>query len=184
MTTNYRIPLEWAVTDNSKLSARFNVPNGPSGRYLVPVISVSGGPEDFNSRVHLDVHQCHTGRDSSGKAIEQCTVLARYYDDIESAKAAAELYAFSTTIPLYVCNRNEFECLSASLGVRRNWHEPDEQEVTIEFVEGRTFDNAFVDLAGSDGVPLESGILIRQYGQIVAFVNAAILFGIANGGIE
>jgi len=40
-----------------------------------------------------------------------------------------------------ITTREQFRALAKRLGVRHDWHEPDEQSLTAR-VEGRTFDNA------------------------------------------
>jgi len=81
-------------------------------------------------------------------------------------------------------NRSEFIDLARRLGVRPDWHEPDEQEVTAR-VEGQSFDNAGTwpvdplapeDSARSKDSPaLEMHVVIQQGGEDVAVVNLATL---------
>lgn len=76
--------------------------------------------------------------------------------------------------------------LAASLGVRPDWHEPDESGVTVE-IRGKEFDNAgFWDddhrgngSAGKDHEELHVAIL--KDGDQVATVNLATLFAFATG---
>ena len=60
--------------------------------------------------------------------------------------------------------------LADYLGVRNDWHEPDEQEVTAE-VTGTSFDNA--------GFGSEMTLIIKQDGKPVAEVNLATLCAMA-----
>lgn len=62
--------------------------------------------------------------------------------------------------------------LDESLGVRPDWHEPDEQEVTAHVV-GAEFDNA--------GTPGEMTVVLRQNKKVVGEVNLASLFAWATG---
>lgn len=95
----------------------------------------------------------------------------------------------------------QLQDLAQELGVRNDWHEPDEQEVTVE-VRGHSFDNAgawglereaeiltqeanFLKTHGRcypDYV--EKYILIKQNGKVKAEINLATLFALACRGIE
>jgi len=85
-----------------------------------------------------------------------------------------------------IVSRAELVALAAELGVRRDWHEPDEQGLTVK-VEGRSFDNAgFWPTAEATayGMPassVEKHVIIRKDGQDVAAVNLATLFAWATG---
>ena len=93
-------------------------------------------------------------------------------------------------------NLEQLQELANKLGVRHNWHEPDEQNVTVE-VRGHSFDNA-----GFWGLNREAEILsksakdLKEYGtcysdyveiyvlikkdkQVVAEINLATLFALA-----
>jgi hypothetical protein len=87
--------------------------------------------------------------------------------------------------------RDDLVKLAKVLGVSRDWHEPDEQEVTAE-VRGKSFDNAgFGSLQdeiemltrhgarGSEAV--EMYVILYQDGQPAAEVNLATLFAWATG---
>lgn len=75
------------------------------------------------------------------------------------------------------------------LGVRPDWHEPDEQEVTAH-VGGHCFDNAGFwpesncskDIV--DGKASEMYVELRKAGLPIAQVNLATLFAMANGTLE
>lgn len=75
--------------------------------------------------------------------------------------------------------------LAGQLGVRPNWHEPDEQEVTAT-THGRTFDNAGfwgeTYRSSLDGVEFtERYVKLYKDGKPVAAVNLATLFAWATG---
>lgn len=85
-------------------------------------------------------------------------------------------------------NRDELVALANVLGVRPDWHEPDEQEVTAE-CRGKSFDNAgFYGMEreaemlsrGSD-LAVEQYVRLFQDGQPVADVPLATLFAWATG---
>jgi hypothetical protein len=63
--------------------------------------------------------------------------------------------------------------LARELKVRKDWHEPDEQGITVE-LGGTSFDNACSD-------EHETHILIKKYGEPIAMVNLATLFAWACG---
>ncbi len=77
--------------------------------------------------------------------------------------------------------RSELQALARELGVRPDWHEPDEQDVTA-VVKGRTFDNAGL---WPDARPeiAEKYVIIRQGGKDIAAANLATLFAWACGGV-
>lgn len=78
--------------------------------------------------------------------------------------------------------RSELVALAKKLGVRPDWHEPDEQGVTARLVEGLTFDNAMGDMfCAEQGKPWEHYVVLEQNGRPVALVNLAILFAWATG---
>jgi len=74
--------------------------------------------------------------------------------------------------------REEFIELSKELGVRADWHEPDEQEVDVR-VYGRSFDNAgfWPQQAGRPlpGEIVERYVVFLKDGKRVAAVNLATL---------
>lgn len=74
--------------------------------------------------------------------------------------------------------RDEFVELSKELGVRADWHEPDEQEVDVRLY-GRSFDNAgFWPNEPQRSYPLEMVeryVVFRKEGKPVAAVNLATL---------
>ena len=87
--------------------------------------------------------------------------------------------------------KEELRELAKKLGVRQDWHEPDNQEVTAE-VRGTRFDNAgFYGLsfeahnlteklkADSLTTSVEQYVVLRQGDKVVAQVNLATLFALA-----
>lgn len=73
--------------------------------------------------------------------------------------------------------QQEFRDLAYELGVRPDWHEPDEQKVTVEVHGTEDFDNAGfwpAKYGYSDGTT-EAHIIFKQDGQPVATVNLATL---------
>lgn len=74
--------------------------------------------------------------------------------------------------------REEFIALKDELGVRMDWHEPDEQEVDVRLV-GRNFDNAgFWPQSEKYPIPasiMERHVVFRKEGKPVAAVNLATL---------
>lgn len=84
--------------------------------------------------------------------------------------------------PKRINSRSELVELAARLGVRADWHEPDEQDVTAETY-GMSFDNAGFWADGrSDGKRYEEMYVeLRKDGEPVAAVNLATLFAWATG---
>jgi hypothetical protein len=81
-----------------------------------------------------------------------------------------------------IISRSSFVALAGELGVRMDWHEPDEQEVTAE-VRGVSFDNAGTWPARDD-MPeniVEMHVILQQDGKDVAAVNLATLCAWASG---
>ena len=77
---------------------------------------------------------------------------------------------------IWIDNKEELKSLRDRLGARQDWHEPDEQGLTVEFVYSKydtekegNFDNAFT--RGDH----ESHLVIRKYGKPVAKINIAML---------
>lgn len=66
--------------------------------------------------------------------------------------------------------KKELQELATKLGVRSDWHEPDEQEVEAVVI-GFNFDNA--------GSPDEEIVIIRKSRKIVGEINLATLLAIA-----
>ncbi len=87
-----------------------------------------------------------------------------------------------------VDTRSQLRKVARALCVRENWHEPDEQGVTVR-VHGSDFDNAGFWGYGSDGKPVAYGdparqelwIELIQDGRPVAAVNLATLLAFATG---
>lgn len=74
-----------------------------------------------------------------------------------------------------IINQAQLEALRAELGLRFDWHEPDERGVTVEFSPGE-FDNAMI----TPGI--EAGVYVLRDGERVAYINLALLFAFATGG--
>lgn len=86
----------------------------------------------------------------------------------------------------------ELRELAKQLQVRKDWHEPDEQEVTAS-VFGGSFDNAgfwgdeeYITWVRRYGRPradrgIEMYVSIQQDGKVIAEVNLATLFAFACG---
>lgn len=85
---------------------------------------------------------------------------------------------------LRINTRRELVALAGELGVRPDWHEPDEQEVTVR-IEGENFDNAgHWPAAQASGIPGiewsgEYCVVLIKDGVDVAVVNLASLFSMA-----
>lgn len=79
-------------------------------------------------------------------------------------------------------SKAELQKLRDELGVRADWHEPDEQEVDA-VVYGHSFDNAgFWGRPESQGLESEEmHVVISKDGHPVAAVNLATLLGWATG---
>lgn len=74
--------------------------------------------------------------------------------------------------------------LAVELGVRFDWHEPDEQEVCAR-VFGSSFDNAGFWGEGTDDRPhAEMWVRLYQHDEPVADVNLATLFAMACGELR
>lgn len=92
--------------------------------------------------------------------------------------------------PLRVQTFAQLAEVAAKLGVRPDWHAPDEQEVTAR-VWGHSFDNAgtwpydprstskFSYELSADAPHLEMYVELLQAGKVVAQVNLATLFAMA-----
>lgn len=82
--------------------------------------------------------------------------------------------------------RRQLVALAKRLGVRRDWHEPDEQEVTAKF-HGDDFDNAGFWGTYKGGLHTfgegrqEMWIELFKDGEPVAEINLATLLAIAAG---
>lgn len=79
-----------------------------------------------------------------------------------------------------ITKRSELIDLANKLGVRPEWHEPDEQSVTAT-VKGRRFDNAGFWPDASHPSILERHVILKQNGKPVGAVNLATLFAWATG---
>ena len=84
-----------------------------------------------------------------------------------------------------ITRRWELKELANELGVRPNWHEPDEQEVTAS-THGVSFDNAGFwgqeYRSSFDGAEYtEQYVILHKDGEPVAAVNLATLFAWATG---
>lgn len=72
----------------------------------------------------------------------------------------------------WIRTREELKELAKEWGLRQDWHEPDEQEVTAKLV-NKSFDNAFCDES-------EAHVVLNCEEETVA-VNLALLFAWATG---
>ena len=89
-----------------------------------------------------------------------------------------------------IFRRNDLVELARELGVRPDWHEPEEQGLSV-VVKGNNFDNAgfWVDesgrpeplVRGGKTLVLEKYVILKQDGKPVAAVNLATLFAWACG---
>lgn len=82
-----------------------------------------------------------------------------------------------------ITDRAELVELANELGARPDWHEPDEQDLTVE-TDGVAFDNAGFWPDDPDrpyGMILEHHVTILKDGKPVAAVNLAMLFAWATG---
>ncbi len=82
-----------------------------------------------------------------------------------------------------ITSRARFIALAGELGVRMDWHEPDEQGVTAH-VWGTSFDNCGTwphDEIGFDPAAVEMYVMIYQNDKPVAAVNLATLCAWASG---
>lgn len=89
---------------------------------------------------------------------------------------------------LHVQTKRQLQIVARELGVRPDWHEPDEQQVTA-VVKGESFDNAgfwgsYQDIRRdiTHGPAEEMFVQLRQNGETVAEINLATLFAIATQG--
>jgi hypothetical protein len=85
---------------------------------------------------------------------------------------------------MQISTQAQLQALARELGVRPDWHEPDEQEVTAR-VWGQNFDNAGFWGSGRDwDMPadcIEMWVTLYRDGEPVAEVNLATLFAFACG---
>lgn len=77
-----------------------------------------------------------------------------------------------------IVTKKELIKLAKELEVRHDWHEPDEQGVTV-VVRGKSFDNACGGWTGEWDD--EKYVEIRQGGKVKAVINLATLFAFATG---
>lgn len=100
--------------------------------------------------------------------------------------------------------RAELRAFAAEYGLRADWHEPDEVDVSVALAAGSHFDNATSDPTadfalmpdGEDenGAPrrravpteqhAEHGVFLLVNGEAVAAVNLATLFAMACGDVD
>ncbi len=78
-------------------------------------------------------------------------------------------------------NARELRALADELGVRQDWHEPDEQEVDAR-IEGEDLDNAgfWPSAMTRDDWEGEYCVVITKNGEDVAAVNLASLLAMAS----
>lgn len=90
--------------------------------------------------------------------------------------------------PIRIDHLDQLREVAELLGVRPDWHEPSELEVTAR-VRGNSFDNAgfwphdptgrYMCTSSLDSPGLEMYVELIQAGQVIAQVNLATLFAIA-----
>lgn len=89
--------------------------------------------------------------------------------------------------PVRIDNRDELIAVADILGVRPDWHEPDEAGVSA-VVNGESFDNAGKwpadERIPADAEWLEIYVDLFKDGTLVAQVNLATLFAMACGTVE
>jgi hypothetical protein len=87
---------------------------------------------------------------------------------------------------LHIHSRTELIEWAAEAGVRHDWHEPDEQDVTATVV-GTCLDNAgfwAVDVDPYGGTNDEMCVVLEQPGKETAAINLATLLAFATGTYE
>ena len=72
-----------------------------------------------------------------------------------------------------IMTQNQLKDLAKKIGVRKDWHEPDEQEVTAR-ITGLSFDNAMCDRS-------EMTVVIYKADNYVGEINLAMLLAMACG---
>lgn len=86
-----------------------------------------------------------------------------------------------------ITDREEFAKFARALGVRPDWHEPDEQHVYAR-VAGNSFDNAGFwpteDRPFAAPELIEQHVIFAQRGEVVACVNLATLCGWASRSLH
>lgn len=93
-----------------------------------------------------------------------------------------------TDTPARITNLSQLKFLASELGVRHDWHEPDDQNVSAE-VRGGWLDNAGYWGSLSALLPVtddqkELWVVIKHNGEPVAEVNLATLLAFACGTYE
>lgn len=90
-------------------------------------------------------------------------------------------------MPRIIDTQADLKRLAKDLGVRDDWHEPDEEGVDA-VVRGNSFDNAGF---WPEGISLERGrkllekhVVIKQNGKEVAVINLATLLAMASGTLK
>lgn len=78
-----------------------------------------------------------------------------------------------------IYRKSQLKGLALALGTRADWHEPDEQDLTVE-VRGSHFDNAGF-WPDPTGATMEMHVVIKQYDKPVAAINLATLIAWAAG---
>lgn len=78
-----------------------------------------------------------------------------------------------------IYRKSQLKGLATLLEVRKDWHEPDEQDLTVE-VRGSTFDNAGF-WPDSTSATMEVHVVIKQHDKPIAAINLATLLAWATG---
>ena len=83
----------------------------------------------------------------------------------------------------HINTKKELIELAKELGVRRDWHEPDEQDLTA-VVKGKCFDNAGFWPGPFEGLPkncVELHVILKKNKKPIAVINLATLLAWACG---
>jgi hypothetical protein len=119
---------------------------------------------------------------------EQSEVLKKLREQVDTNAEGVMLDALISRAGLkpklkIIIEQNDFGKFATTLGVRHDWHEPDEQEVTARVV-GDSFDNAGFWPAENSYADdrTELHVIISQHGVDVAAVNLATVLAWASAG--
>jgi hypothetical protein len=84
------------------------------------------------------------------------------------------LVVIEQAAPVPIDSMEDLEAFRVEYGLRPDWHEPDEQEISARIV-GDHLDNAMGPTLGDAGETGELNVLLTHDGQGVAVVNLATL---------
>ena len=135
--------------------------------YATPIVTLDSGVRDFlkhlKEREEQEVQQLYK---------RYRTEAIVYLESPLFLKMMKEGSRSQTGFLPVITERREVASLARRLGMREDWHEPDEQGVTVE-VRGSKFDNA--------GVGDEFTVILWQEGKPIAEINLATLLAFASG---